>query len=384
MFKLAWRNTIRHPLRAALTVAGMAVAVLAFALLRTMVAAWYAGVEGASPTRLVTRNAISLIYPLPMAYLPKIQGLPGVQAVVYGNWFGGVYKDEKQFFPVFSVDPVRPYFEVYPEFVMPEDQKQAFFQDRRGAAAGRALASRYGWRLGDSIILKGNIYPGEWQFILRAIYTGAEATTDEGRFYFHWEYLNESLKKNADSRADQVSWFAIKVARPEDASQVAATVDAMFKNSLAETITETEKAFFLGFVSMTEAILLAIEVVSWVVIGVILVVLANTMAMSARERLGEYAVLKTMGFKAPHLVGLILGESLLLAAAGGLTGLALTFPAVYVIKAYLGQYFRVFPLTRYTLGLGLAVALVVGLLAALFPAWRAARVSIAGALRKVG
>ena len=282
------------------------------------------------------------------------------------------------------MDPVRQYFEMYPEYVVPEDQKQAFFKDRRGAVAGRALAQRYGWRLGDSIILKGNIYPGEWQFVLRGIYTGAEATTDEGRFYFHWEYLNESLKKNADSRADQASWFTIKVARPEAAPQVAAAVDAMFKNSLAETITETEKAFYLGFVSMTEAILLAIRVVSWLVIGVILVVLANTMAMSARERLGEYAVLKTMGFQARHLVGLILGESLLLAAAGGLTGLALTFPAVYVIKANLGQYFRVFPLTRYTLGLGLAVALAVGLLAALFPAWRAARVSIAEALRKVG
>ncbi len=384
MFKLAWRNTIRHPLRAALTVTGMAVAVLAFALLRTMVAAWYAGVEGASPTRLVTRNAISLIYPLPMAYLPKLQALPGVQAVVYGYWFGGVYKDEKQFFPVFAADPVRQYFEVYPEYVLPEDQKQAFFKDRRGAVAGRALARRYGWRVGDAIILKGNVYPGEWQFILRAIYTGAEATTDEGRFYFHWEYLNETLKKNADPRADQASWFTLKVARPELAPQVAAAVDAMFKNSLAETLTETEKAFYLGFVSMTGAILVAIQVVSWVVIGVILVVLANTMAMSARERRGEYAVLKTMGFKARHLVGLILGESLLLALAGGLTGLALTFPAVLVIKASLGQYFRVFPLTRATLGLGLAVALAVGLLAALFPAWRAAKVSIAEALRKVG
>ena len=354
MFKLIWRNTIRHPLRASLTVAGMAVAVLAFALLRTMVAAWYSGVESASPVRLVTRNAISLIYPLPMAYLPKLQALSGVQSVVYGNWFGGTYKDEKQFFPVFAVDPMHQYFEVYPEFLMPEDQKLAFFQDRRGAAAGRALAQRYGWRLGDAIIIKGNIYPGEWQFILRAIYTGAEAQTDEGRFYFHWEYLNESLKKSADSRADQVSWFTLKVARPDLAPQVSAAVDAMFKNSLAETITETEKAFYLGFVSMTETILLAIQAISWVVIGVILVVLANTMAMSARERLGEYAVLKTMGFKGHHLVVLILGESLLLAAAGGLVGLALTFPAVFVFRTALGQYFRVMPLTRETLILGLA------------------------------
>ncbi len=384
MFKLTWRNTIRHPLRAALTILGLAVAVLAFCLLRTVVAAWYAGVEGASPTRVITRNAVSLIYPLPIAYLPKIQALPGVATVVYGNWFGAIYIDERNFFPQFSVEPVRQYFEIYPEYVMPEDQKLAFFQDRRGCAVGRGLAQRYGWRLGDSIILKGTFYPGQWQFILRAIYTGAEPTTDEGRFYFHWDYLNESLKKTGDSRADQVSWFTIKVARPELAPQVAAEVDSLFKNSLAETITETEKAFYLGFVSMTEAILLAIQVVSWVVIGVILVVLANTMAMSARERQGEYAVLKTMGFRTRHLAGLILGESLLLALAGGVVGVALTFPAVYVFRTALGQYFRVFPLTRATLTLAVAVALGVGVLAALAPAWRASRVTIAAALRKVG
>ncbi len=357
---------------------------LAFALLRTMVAAWYSGAEAASPARLVTRNAISLIYPLPMAYLPKIQALPGycgrgLRQLVRRN----LYR-RKALLPQFRRGPMRQYFDLYPEYVMPEYQKLAFFQDRRGAAAGRALAQRYGWRLGDSIILKGTIYPGEWRFILRAIYTGAEPQTDEGRFYFHWEYLNESLKKKADSRADQVSWFTIKVTRPELAPQVAAAVDAMFQNSLAETITETEKAFYLGFVSMTETILLAIRVVSWVVIGVILVVLANTMAMSARERLGEYAVLKTMGFKARHLAGLIFGESLLLALAGGLVGLSLTFPAVHVFRTQLGQYFRVFPLTRATLAVGLAVALAVGFLAAVLPAWRAAQVSIAEALRKVG
>lgn len=181
-----------------------------------------------------------------------------------------------------------------------------------------------------------------------------------------------------------MGWYLIKVTRPELAAQVAAAVDEMFKNSLAETITETEKAFFLTFVSMTETILLAIQVVSWVVIGVILVVLANTMAMSARERLGEYAILKTMGFRARHLAGLIVGESLLLALLGGMVGLSLTFPAVKVFRTSLGEYFRVFPLTRATLGLGLAVALGVGLLAALLPAWRAARVSIAEALRRVG
>jgi putative ABC transport system permease protein len=383
MLKLTWRNTVRHPLRASLTVLGMAVAILAFALLRTMVAAWYAGVNAASPARLVTRNAISLVFPLPMAYLPKIQAIPGIDTVAYGCWFGGTYIDERHFFPKFAVD-VRRYFSNYPEYVIPQDQKAAFFRDRRGAAVGRALAKRYGWKLGDSIVIKGTIYPGEWPFVIRAIYTGAEPTTDESRLFFHWDYLNESLKKSASSRADTVGWFLIKVARPDLAPQVAAQVDALFQNSLAETLTETEQAFAQGFVSMTEAILLAIQVVSWVVIGVILMVLANTMAMSARERQGEYAVLKTMGFKARHLVGLIFGESLILALAGGLVGEVLTFPAVHFFKANLGQYFRVFPLTRATLVLGLAVALGVGLLAAILPAWRASRLHIAAALRKVG
>jgi putative ABC transport system permease protein len=278
----------------------------------------------------------------------------------------------------------RRYFDIYPEFVIAEDQKQAFFKDRRGAAVGRALVNRYHWRLGDSIIIKGANFPGERQFIIRAIYTGAEPQTDESRLFFHWDYLNESLRKLGSDRTDKVGWYLIKVARPELAPQVAAQVDAMFKNSLAETITETEKAFFLTFVAMTETILLAIQVVSWVVIGVILVVLANTMAMSARERSGEYAVLKTMGFKGRHLAGLIFGESMLLALAGGLVGLSLTFPAVHVFRTQLGQYFRVFPLTRATLVVGLTVALTVGFLAAVLPAWRAARVSIAEALRKVG
>jgi putative ABC transport system permease protein len=383
MFKLTWRNTIRHPLRASLTVVGMAVAILAFCLLRTVVAAWYAGVSAASPSRLITRNAISLMFTLPLAYLPKIQAVPGVKAVAYSNWFAGVYIDEKHFFPQFAVS-IPTYFDLYPEYQLPKDQKSAFFQDRRGCAAGRQLAKRYGWKLGDPIILQGRIFPGEYRFILRAIYTGRDPTTDEGRFLFNWEYLNESLKKNLPGRADQVAWFMVEVTRPDLAATVAAQIDALFKNSLAETLTETEAAFFQGFVSMTEAILLAIQVVSWVVIGVILVVLANTMAMSARERLGEYAVLKTMGFRPRRLAGLIFGESLLLALAGGLLGLSLTFPAVQVFKANLGQYFRVFPLTRLTLGLGLGVALAVGVLAALLPAWRASRVGIAAALRRVG
>jgi putative ABC transport system permease protein len=383
MLKLSWRNILRHPLRAALTILGMAVAVLAFCLLRTVVAAWYAGVEASSPVRLVTRNAVSLMFPLPLAYLPKIQAVPGVARVAYSYWFEGIYIDKKHFFPQFATS-MPAALDCFPEFIIPPEQKLAVIADRRGAVAGRKLAARYGWRLGDSIILKGTYFPGEYRFVLRAIYDGRDPNTDETQFLFHWDYLNESLKKTAPLEADKVGWFLVQVARPDLAAPVAEKIDAIFKNSLAETLTETEAAFQMGFVEMTSAILVAIQLVSWVVIVVILVVLANTMAMNARERLGEYAALKTMGFKPRHLAGLILGESLILALVGGILGLALTYPAVQMFPASVGQYFGAFPVTGATLALGLGVALGVGVLAACFPAWQAGRVSIAEALRQVG
>jgi putative ABC transport system permease protein len=383
MLKLTWRNTWRHPLRAGLTIGGMALAILAFCLLRTVVAAWYSGVAASSPLRLITRNAISLVFRLPLAYQPKIAAIPGIVNLTYGVWFGGIYIDERNFFPQFSVY-LPKYLEIYPEYVIPPEQKLELLQDRRGCVAGRQLAQRYGWRLGDSIVIRGTIFPGEYRFVLRAVYTGRDPTTDEGRFFFHWDYLNETMKKNFPERADQVGWFLSQIAAPELAGPIGETIDDLFKNSLAETITESEAAFQMGFVSMTEALLLAIQVVSWLVILVILVLLANTMAMNARERLGEYAVLKTMGYRPRHLVGLIMGESLMLAVLGGLLGLALTFPMVHLFKVKLGQYFRIFPLTDTTLVLGLIIALGVGILAAIAPAWRASRVGIAEALRRVG
>ena len=319
-------------MRAALTILGMAVAVLAFCLLRTVVTAWYAGVDASSPVRLVTRNSVSLMFPLPLAYLPKIQAVPDIVRVAYAYWFEGVYIDKRHFFPQFAAS-LPGYLDAYPEYVMPEDQKLALIQDRRGAVAGRKLAARYGWRIGDAIVLKGTYFPGEYRLVLRAIYTGRTPSADETLLFFHWDYLNETLKKIAPDMADKVGWFLVQVARPDLAAPVSGKIDAGFKNSLAETLTETEAAFNLSFVEMTSAILVAIRAVSWLVIGVILGVLANTMAMNARERLGEYAALKTMGFKAHHLAGLILGESLILSLVGGLLGLALSFPAVNFFPA---------------------------------------------------
>jgi len=383
MFKLIWRNTLRHPLRTGLTVLGMAVAVLAFCILRTVVAAWYSGVELSSPLRLVTRNAVSLLFPLPLSYLPKIQAIPGIRKVGYAYWFEGIYIDKRHFFPQFAMS-IPSYLDMYPEFIFPPAQRLSLIKDRRGAAAGRKLAKRFGWQIGDTIVLKGTYFQGEYRFVLRAIYDGRDPNTDETQFFFHWDYLNETLKKISPELADQVGWYMVQVERPELGASVSQQIDATFKNSLAETLTETEAAFNLSFVEMTSSILLAIRVVSWVVIGVILVVLANTMAMNVRERLGEYAVLKTLGFRPYQLAGLMMGESLLLALVGGGLGLVLSFPALKLFPKDVEQYFPGLVVSKETLALGLTTALAVGVLAAVVPAWRAAQARIAAALRKVG
>jgi len=370
-------------LRAGLTILGMAVAVLAFCILRTVVAAWYSGVELSSPLRLVTRNAVSLVFPLPLSYLPKIRAVPGIRQVGYAYWFEGIYIDKRHFFPQFAVS-IPSYLEMYPEFIFPPEQKEALVKDRRGCAAGRKIAQRFGWRLGDTIVLKGTIFPGEYRFVLRAIYNGRDPNTDETQFFFHWDYLNEMLKKTFPQMADQVGWYMVQVERPDLAAPVSQQIDALFRNSLAETLTETEAAFNLSFVDMTSAILQAIQVVSWLVIGVILLVLTNTMGMNARERLGEYAVLKTLGFRPPYLAGLITGESLLLALAGGCLGLALSFPVIKMFPKSVEQFFPGLYVDQETMVLGLATALAVGVLAAVLPAWRAVQVGIAEAMRKVG
>lgn len=383
MLKLIIRNAFRHKLRSILTVVGVAVAILAFGLLRTLVGLWYHGVEASSATRLVTRNAISLVFSLPISYKDRIRQVPGVKTVSYGNWFGGIYIDEKHFFANEAMEP-KSFLELYPEFILTPEEKDAFVRDRKGCIVGRRLADTYGWKLGDLITLRGTIFPGQWEFVLRGIYRGAEKGTEERALFFHWDYLNETLKKTMPRRADQVGFFMIGVARPELAAEVSQAVDAVFRNSLAETLTETEKAFQLSFVAMTEAILVAIQIVSYVVIVIIMVVAANTMAMTARERISEYATLKTLGFGGFHIGGVIFGESLCIAITGGLLGIVLTFPAAHWIETELAQYFPVFHVTRQTILLDLLAAVAVGSVAALFPTWRGATIRVAEGLRRIG
>jgi len=383
ILKLLIKNSFRHKLRTSLTVLGITIAILAFGLLRTVVSAWYAGVEASSATRLITRNSISIIFSLPLSYKEKIRQIPGVKNISYSYWFGGIYISEKNFIPNFAVD-AKTVFELWPEFVLTEKQKNDFMRDRKACVAGKKVAEKYGWKIGDTITLKGTIFPGNWDFTLRGIYHGAQKGTDETQFFFHWDYLNESLKKTYPNRADHVGWYVVGVKHPDLASEVAAAIDKTFKNSLAETLTETEKAFQQGFVSMTEAIVIAVRIVSFVVIGIIMAVMANTMAMTARERIGEYAIMKTLGFGGWHIAGLIFGESLFIAAMGCALGIAGTYPAAKAFGDAMSTYLPVFNVEKKTIYLDIAATLIVGIVAAVFPAWRAVKLRIADGLRRIG
>lgn len=382
LFKLILKNAFRHKLRTGLTLLGVTIAILAFGLLNTVVRAWYAGADATSSSRLVTRNAISLVFSMPISYQQKIRAIPGVTQVSHSNWFGGVYISERNFFPQFAVQ-ASSYFQLYPEFIVDETQMKDFQHDRHGAIVGRKLAERFGWKIGDTVPLRGTIWPGNWNFVIRGIYHGAEKTTDEGQFLFHWDYLNETAKKNYARRANSVGIFLIGIDDASRTAEVSAAVDATFKNSLAETLTETEKSFQLSFVSMTEAILLAIQAVSYVVIVIIMAVMANTMAMTARERLAEYATLKALGFGPNFVRLLVYGESIAIALIGGLLGIALTFPLAEAFGQELSNLFPVFYVQTSTLITQFVAVLIVGLVAAVVPAQRGARINIVEGLRSI-
>ena len=381
-FKLAVRNALRHKLRTTLTVIGLMVAVLAYGLLQSVVDAWYAGARAASNGRLVTRNAISLVFSLPVSYESRIRGVDGVTAVARSNWFGGIYQDPRKFFAQFAVSD--NYLDLYPEFVLAESQRRDWLRDRKGCLVGRQLADIYGFKVGDVLPLRGTIFPGTWEFVVRGIFEGADSSRITRQMMFHWDYLNESLRKTARQRADQVGVYIVGIADPGTAAAVARSVDAIFKNSLAETLTETEQAFQLGFVAMSNEIIAAIRVVSYVVILIILAVMANTMAMSARERTAEYATLKALGFGPAYIAALIFGESFAICAIGGALGLAVTPPAAAAFKQFAGSIFPVFTVSPATFAMQAACAAAVGVVAAIVPAVRASRVRIVEGLRAIG
>ena len=385
LLRLIFKNAFRHKLRTSLTILGIVVAILAFGILQTLVSAWYEGANLASSTRLVTRNAISLVFSLPLAYRDRIRGIDGVKRVTYMNWFGGIYKEPSNFFPQFATD-VRSFLDMYPEIRLVEGDVSEFLRDRRGCIIGTRLAEKYGFKLGDVIPLKGAIYPGNWNFTVRGIYRyeGANVSADISNMYFHWQYLDDTIRALSPRRAGQIGTFIIDVASAEDMAATAQAIDAAFKNSLAETLTESEKAFNLSFVAMSDQIITIVKLVSFVVVLIIMAVMANTMAMTARERMGEYATLKALGFGPGFLLALVAGESLFIAFAGCAIGIGLTIPVAAGFGKALASLFPIFRVAPETYLWQFGCAAVIGLAAAVLPAIRAASVNVVDGLRSIG
>ncbi|MBI4529528.1 MAG: ABC transporter permease [Deltaproteobacteria bacterium] len=382
--RLIFKNTLRHKLRTVLTVIGIAIAVLAFGLMRTVVTAWYAGVEASAANRLITRHAVSFILTLPYAYRDQIKRVPGVEQVTFANWFSGVYIDKSQFFARLAID-TEHFFDVYPEFMVEPGQLQTFKKERNACIIGIDIARRYNLKLGDVMPLEGDIYPGKWEFVVRGIYQPRDKTTDPSNMLFHWRNLDERVRKEAPDRAGQVGWYIVRIRNPDEAATVSEAIDQQFGNSRAETKSETERSFQQNFLAAASAIITAMNVVSFVIIGIIMLVLGNTMIMSARERTHEYAVLKALGFPGLYLAGLIAGESVLLSTLGGALGLVFTVPSTEGFQAAMPKgFFPVFYLSGETLLISATASILVGLAASLVPIQRVLTMKVVDGLRYIG
>ncbi len=384
ILKIMIKNALRHKLRTSLTILGISVAVIAFIVMRTIITAWNIGVEAAAADRLIVRNSVSFIFPLPVAYKEKINKVDGVSVVSYANWFQGVYKDKSNFFARLAVDH-NTFFDVYPEYMITQEEKAELAKEISGCVIGSATANQFGIKKGDIVTLEGDIYPGIWDFKVVAIYQPRDKITDATGMVFRWDYVNERLEKETPIRANEIGWYIVKVNDVNRTAAISAKIDSYFKNSTNETKTETEKSFNQGFLASTDAIITAMNVVSYVIIGIIILVLGNTMIMAARERTREYSVLKTLGFSGKHLTGLILGESLVIASIGGMIGLFLAVQLVAGLNQVVPKtIFPVLEVKTITVVFALSSALLVGVIASVFPIHKALSTKIVEGLRFVG
>jgi len=383
--RLLLNNILRNKRRTFLTLSSIAVSLFLITTLMTVLSEMENPVTTPeSALRVLTRHRVSLANILPMSYRAKIARVEGVEAVVGSMWFGGIYKDPKNFFAQFAADADQ-FFQVYADIKMPEDQKQAYLQDRLGAIAGENLAQRFGWKIGDKIPIQGALFDFPLDLTLRGIYSGGG--DDGSTLYFHWEYFNEGMKQ-LFGNGEGVNFTGFYTARAAAADQVPAIserIDALFRNTSAPTKTESEKAFVLGFISMMGNIRLLVTSICSVVIFTIVLVAANTMAMSIRERVREIGILKALGFRKSQVLSLLLGESVLLAVGGALLGslgAKLIFSGARLAAVTGGMITRI-KVTPATLALCASIGLFVGIVSAGIPAWQAARRHVVDALRDV-
>ena len=378
---LVWKNLFRRRVRTLFTVLSIVVAFVLFSYLAAIRVAFSSGVEVAGADRMLVIHKISLIQPLPESYLGRVASIEGVADISHMSWFGGVYQDPRNFFAQFAVDP-ESYLRLYPEIVLTDAEREAWLRNRTGAIVGRATADRFGWEVGDRIPLQGTIFRTSdgptWEFTIDGIYEAGVEGYDTSTFYFHHEYLMEA---NALGQRF-IGQFIIRIDDPARSADVAAAVDARFANSPAETRTSTEQAFLQGFADQLGNIGAIVTAVLTAVFFTILLIAGNTMAQSIRERTGELAVLKTLGFTDRAVLALVLGESFAIAVAGGALGLGLG-RLLIGLGDPTGGFLPTFVMPPRDLAVGGALVILLGLASGVVPAVQATRLRIVDALRKV-
>ncbi|MBI4546243.1 MAG: ABC transporter permease [Gemmatimonadetes bacterium] len=370
-------NLRRRLRRSILTTLGIAIALFLFITLRSVITTMRAAGEVGSETRLVVRNKLGIVFPLPMAYRSRLEAMDVVTSVTWANWFGGVYLSERNFFPQFAID-AGSYLPLHPEVQLPEEQRAAFLAERTAAVVARDLAERFGWKLGQTIALRGTIFSGEHRFTIRGIYEPATPPF-QNIFFFRWDYLKERYRES--EYMSNVGWYIVGVRNPDDAARIGETIDRMYENSAAPTRSETERAFQLGFISLYGNVAFFLNVIGMAVVFAILLVAANTMAMSARERFHEVAVLKTLGFSDRTVLWLVLAEAGVIAGTGLALGLAgaLLFYNVRGFDA--AGFIPGLSVARDTIALSVAIAALLAAVSAAVPAWQSARLQVVDALR---
>jgi putative ABC transport system permease protein len=377
---LIWGNLRRKKLRTTLTLLSVLVAFLLFGLLCAIRHALVGGVEYAGADRLIVRHKVSIIQLLPQSYEARMERLPGVAAAVHQTWFGGIYQDPRNFFMQCPVVPEK-FLAMFPEFLLPPEQLQAWLATRTGAIVGRNTADRFGFKVGDKIPILSPIWGQRtWEFDVVGIYEGAKKGTDTTGLFFRYDYFDES---RAEGRGrGLVGWYTIRVHDPAQAAAVAQRVDQEFENSPAETKTEPEGAFVQGFVNQIGNVTLIVAAILGAVFFTILLVAGSTMSQAVRERIGELGVLKAIGFTNGQLLGLVLAESCLLSLAGGTAGLVLAW--LFAARGDpTGGLLPLFHLPPGDLALGGGLALGLGLITGVLPALQAMRLRVADALRRM-
>jgi len=377
-FHLIVANLRRHKLRTILTVASVALALFLFASLRTVITTLHTNSQFGGARRLVSTNATGIVFVLPVSYANKIKSLRGVRGVSWANWFGGKYgENSRDFFAQFAIDP-ESYLAMYPEIELPADQKEAFMRERTSAIIGKRLVDRYGWKLGQDVTIKGTIFPGDWTFTIRGIYTPSNPAIGDDVLFFHHAYFDERI-----GRPGIAGWFIVEIEDENNAGAIAKAIDEQFRNSSAATKTGTEQAFQASFATMLGNVSFLMGIIGTAVVFAILLVTANAMMMSARERTAEVAVMKTIGFSNQTLFGLVLAEAGFIALVGSALGLGFA-KVLYPLAKFNGFGFLPgFNVTTMTMVWGALLAILLMLASGLVPAVRAARLPIVQALRRV-